>query len=114
MTDLQRQQFALALPGKTIAWYASLSNVTSDGSVVMKFPFGLQGSIILTGVPAETAVKINKGDQVEFTGMIESFDIVFNTMVISNVKIIAFYVEPTPTITPTPLPPTPTVYVSPN
>lgn len=108
MTDLQRKEFANALPGRTVSWYASLSNVAPDGSVTMKLPFGMQGSIILMGVPIETAVKINRGDQVEFTGMIESFDIVFNVLVLTNVKIIAFYIEPTPTITPTPTPVTPT------
>jgi hypothetical protein len=108
MTDLQRIEFANSLPGRTVSWYASLSNVTADGSVTMKLPFGMQGSIILIGVPIDTAVKINRGDQVEFTGMIESFDIVFNVLVLTNVKIIAFYIEPTPTITPTPTPVTPT------
>ncbi len=108
MTDLQKIEFAGSLPGRTVSWYALLSNVTNDGAVIMKFPYSLQGSIILYGVPLATADRINRGDQVEFTGMIESFDIVFNILVLSNVKIIAFYPEPTATITPTPTPVTPT------
>jgi hypothetical protein len=112
MTDLQRKEFAASLPGKTVSWYASLNNVNADGSVVMKFPYGMQGSLILNDIPTATATRINHGDQVEFTGMITSFDIVFNILVLNNVKVTAFYVEPTPTITPTPTPVTPTPGIS--
>jgi hypothetical protein len=65
----------------------------------------MYGSITLKGVPLETAVRINRGDQVEFSGMIESFNTEFsNKLVLTDVKIISFYVEPTatPTFTPTP------------
>ena len=104
-TRKQKQQLVASLPGKTVSWYAILDNVTADGLVIMKFPFAMYGSLILKGVPTEVSVKIERGYQVEFTGMIESFDSEFsNKMVLANAKIIAFYVEPTATITPTATP----------
>jgi hypothetical protein len=108
MTNLQMKDFATSLPGKRVSWYALLENITYDGLVIMKFPYGMKGFILLHDVPVETAVRINRGDQVEFSGMIESFDIDTNYLVLKNVKIIDFYIEPTPTITPTPTPITPT------
>jgi len=109
MTDLQKQQFVTTLPGRTVSWYAIMDNVTVDGLVIMRFPYGMYGQIVLKGVPTETANQINRGYQVEFSGMIESFDSQSsNQLVLSNVKIIAFYPEPTATITMTPTPVTPT------
>ena len=105
MTDLQRKNLVATLPGKTVSWYAILDNVTADGQVILKFPFAMYGSIILKGVPPETSVKIERGYQVEFNGMIESFDSEFsNKMVLTNVNIVAFYVEPTATPTGTATP----------
>jgi hypothetical protein len=108
MTNLQRKEFAASLPGKTVSWYAILENTTYEGLIIMRYPFGMEGFVILEDVPAETAVLINRGYQVEFSGMIESFNIETNYLTLKNVKIIAFYVEPTATITPTPTPVTPT------
>jgi hypothetical protein len=108
MTNLQRKEFAASLPGKTVSWYAILENTTYEGLIIMRYPFGMEGFIILQDVASETAVLINRGYQVEFSGMIESFNIETNYLTLKNVKIIAFYVEPTATITPTPTPVTPT------
>jgi hypothetical protein len=109
MTDMQKQQFVATLPGRTVSWYAIMDNVTTDGLVMMRFPFGMYGSIVLDGVPADVSAQINRGYQVEFSGMIQSFDSQSsNQLVLSNVKIIAFYPEPTATITMTPTPVTPT------
>lgn len=105
MTDLQRKNLVATLPGKTVTWYAILDNVTADGQIVMKFPFAMYGSIILKGVSPEISVKIERGYQVEFSGMIESFDSEFsNKMVLTDVNVIAFYVEPTATPTGTATP----------
>jgi hypothetical protein len=109
MTDLQKQQFVATLPGRTVSWYAIMDNVTSDGLVMMRFPFGMYGSIVLEGVPADVSAQINRGYQVEFTGTIQSFDSQSsNQLVLANVKITAFYPEPTATVTLTATPVTPT------
>jgi hypothetical protein len=102
LTDLQQKAFAATLPGKTVSWYALVENITQDGLVIMQFPYGLSGSVILDDVPTSTAIKIYLGDQVEFTGMIQSFDMVLGTVELTNVKILNFYPAPTSTETVTP------------
>ncbi len=102
LTGLQQSAFAATLPGKTISWYALVENITPDGLVIMQFPYGLNGSVILDDVPNSTAKWINLGDQVEFAGMIQSFDMVLGTVELSNVTILNFYPAPTSTETVTP------------
>ena len=100
MTDLQKEDFATTLPGKTIYWTAQVYNVTTDGTVIMDNHYGA-GRVILKGVPLETAINIDKDMLVDFRGMIESFGGTFGReIVVIDPEIVRYYVEPT--ITPTP------------
>ena len=100
MTDLQKEDFAATVPGKTVYWSARVYNITTDGEIIMDNPFGA-GRVILKGVPAETAIQIDKEMLVDFRGMIESFGGTFGReIVVVNPEIVRFYVEPTATPTP--------------
>ena len=104
LTDLQKSTFAATLAGKTVSWYAVVSNITSDGLIILKYPFGYFGTVVLEGVPTTTALQIYMGDQVEFTGTIKSFDPIMEKVELVNVTIVNFYPEPTSTETVTPTP----------
>jgi hypothetical protein len=104
LTDLQKSAFAATLPGKTVSWYAVVSNITADGLVILKFPTGYFGAVVLDDVSTATALRINMGDQVEFTGTIKAFDLVMERVELVNVTIVNFHPEPTATETVTPTP----------
>jgi hypothetical protein len=102
MTDLQKKNYVLTLPGKMVNWTGTVDNVTGDGLVMVKLPAPFMGSITLKGVPTDVALKIDRDNLVEFTGMIESINEDYNLqLIITDVKVIRSY--PPPTITPTPL-----------
>ncbi len=97
MTDLQKQDFAATLPGKTVSWTAQVSNITTEGVIILDNPYG-SGRVTLQGIPLETAIKIDKGMLVDFTGMIESFEGTFlNQIVIVDAQVKSYYLPPTAT-----------------
>ena len=101
MTDLQKQDFAQTLPGKTIYWEAQVYNINTDGTIILDNPYG-SGRVILKGVPIETAIKIDKDMLVDFRGMIESFGGTFGReIVVSQAEIVRYFFEPTATPTET-------------
>jgi hypothetical protein len=103
MTDLQKKEYLPTLPGRTVSWTGSVSNVTADGLVLLKFPEPLVGTITLLDVPKATALKVNRNYLVDFTGVIQEFREDLNLrLVISNTKISAIYLPPT--LTPTEAP----------
>jgi hypothetical protein len=100
MTDLQRQDFLSTLPGKTVAWSGLVSNISTDGTISLDNPIG-SGRVTLKGIPRETAIKIDLGMQVDFTGMIESIQgTYFTDIVITDGKIVRYFASPTATPTP--------------
>jgi hypothetical protein len=102
MTDLQKKEYVQTLPGKLVNWTGSVDNVTIGGLVMVKLPPPFMGSITLKGVPKDVALKIDRDNLVEFTGMIESINEDYNLqLVVTGVKVIRAY--PPPTLTPTPL-----------
>ena len=102
MTDLQKKEYILTLPGKMVSWTGSVDNVTSDGLVMVKLPPPFMGSITLKGVPKDVALNIDRDNLVDFTGMIESINEDYNLqLVVTDVKVIRAY--PPPTLTPTPI-----------
>jgi hypothetical protein len=99
MTDLQKQEYAKTLPGKTVFWIAEVYNVTTDGTMILDNPYG-GGRVTLKGVPIETALAIDKGMLIEFRGMIESFGGSFGRdIVVVNPVVVRYYFEPTATPT---------------
>ena len=101
MTDLQKQEYVASLPGKTVVWTAQVYNITPDGTINTYNPYGT-GRVTMKGIPVETAIKIDKGMLVEFSGMIESYGgTLVPDIVVVNIKIIRYYQPPTPTPTPT-------------
>ena len=97
MTDLQKQEYVATLPGKQIFWTAEVDNVTQDGLVELSNLYS-SDSVILVGVPYETAVKLDKNMLVDFKGMIQSFSGDFSPdIVVVDVNIVRFYNLPTPT-----------------
>jgi hypothetical protein len=101
MTDLQKQDFVASLPGKTVKWTAQVSNINQDGTINLYNPY-YSGKVTMKGVPFETAIYINKGMLVEFSGTIESFGgTLVPDVTVVDVKIIRYYEPPTPTPTPT-------------
>ena len=100
MTDLQKQDYATTIPGKTVYWQAKVYNITTDGNIIMDNPYG-SGRIILNGVPNETAILIDKDMLVDFRGMIESFGGTFGReIVVTNAEVVRYFLEPTATPTP--------------
>jgi hypothetical protein len=97
MTDLQKQDFAVTLPGKTVYWTAQVYNITTDGTLIMDNPYGA-GRVMLIGVPLETAIRIDKDMLVDFRGMIVSFAGTFGReIVVANPEVVRYYVEATAT-----------------
>ncbi len=97
MTDLQKQDFAATLPGKTVVWTAQVYNITTEGIIILDNPYG-SGRVTLKGIPIEIAIKIDKGMLVDFSGMIESFEGSFlNEIVVVDAKVIRYYEPPTAT-----------------
>lgn len=101
MTDLQKQEYVVTLPGKTVKWMGEVENVTVDGTVELRNLYS-GGSVILIGIPTETAVKIDRNMVVDFTGMIQSFSgNISPEITIVDVKILRAYHPPTATPTAT-------------
>jgi len=100
MTDLQKKEYVATLPGKQVFWTAEVDNVTTDGLVELSNLFS-SDSVVLVGVPYETAVKMDKKMLVDFKGMIQSFTGDFSPdIVVVDVTIVRVYNLPTPTPTP--------------
>lgn len=101
MTDLQKQAFVASLPGKTVSWTAQVYNITTDGIIILDNPYEA-GRVTLKGVPIETALKIDTGMLVDFSGIIESFSgAFFPDIVIVDTQILRYYLPPSATPTST-------------
>jgi hypothetical protein len=99
MTDLQKQDYVATLPGKTVSWTAQVNNITTAGIIILDNPYGT-GRVTLKGIPIETAIQIDPGMLVDFSGMIESFEgTFFIEIVVVDAKVIRFYPPPTGTVT---------------
>jgi hypothetical protein len=98
MTDLQKQDYAAALPGKTVSWTAQVSNITPEGAIILDNPFG-SGRVILEGLPLETAIKIDTGMLVDFKGLIKSIrGTYFIEINVVEAEVTRFYASPTGTV----------------
>jgi hypothetical protein len=101
MTDLQKQDYVATLPGKLVKWSGEVQNVTVDGTVELKNIYS-GGSVILLGIPTETAVGLDRKMIMDFTGMIQSFSgNISPEITVTDVTILRAYHPPTPTPTPT-------------
>jgi hypothetical protein len=100
MTDLQKKEFAAALPGKTVYWTGQVYNIMTDGTIILDNPYGA-GRVTLLGIAPEDAIDIDKDMLVDFRGMIVSFGGTFGRdIVITNAELVRYYFEPTATPTP--------------
>jgi hypothetical protein len=100
MTDLQKQDYITTLPGKLVSWTAEVDNVTTDGLVELKNLFS-GGSVILIGVPAETALELDRKMLVDFKGMIQGMSgKISPEIIVVDVTILRAYNLPTATPTP--------------
>jgi hypothetical protein len=100
MTDLQKQDYVTTLPGKMVSWSATVENVTTDGVVELKNLFS-GGSVIMSGLPGETALGLDRKMIVDFTGMIQSMSgKISPEIIVVDVKILRAYHVPTATPTP--------------
>jgi hypothetical protein len=99
LTDLQKQDYRGTLPGKTVSWTAQVSNITPAGTLILDNPYG-SGRVFLEGVPLETAIEIDAGMLVDFTGMIKNIrGTYFIEIYVVEAKVIRFYPPPTGTLT---------------
>jgi len=70
MTSIQKSEYLNGLPGKPVVWGGNVFDVRTDGTIqVDKYDF-----IYLTGTPTETSRKLEKGDYIKFSGVIDAID----------------------------------------
>jgi hypothetical protein len=90
LTDLQKADYIVTLPGRTVEWSGMVYEVHSDGEIVVEMPGMFIGMIYLKGVPLDIAKTINKDAYIKFTGTISQANEIIGILYIylSDVKII--------------------------
>jgi len=70
MTSIQKSEYLNGLSGKPVVWGGHVFDVHADGTVLLdKYDF-----IYLIGIPTETSRKLEKGDYIKFSGVIDAID----------------------------------------
>lgn len=89
LTDLQRDDFIAALPGKTVDWTGKVYDVDKRG-IFIDMPGSIwNGMTVLTDVPPDIAITINKGSRIRFKGTIDhTVNFIFFYIYISEVEVI--------------------------
>jgi len=70
LTDLQKDDFLMTLPGKTVDWEAKVFEVKSDGEIKLEIPGTFLSLVTCEGVSIDYAKTINKDSYIRFTGRI--------------------------------------------
>jgi hypothetical protein len=89
LTDLQREAFIAGLPGKTVDWTGKVYDVDSRG-IFIDMPGSIwNGMTVLTDVPADIAITVNKDSRIRFKGTIDhTANFIFFYIYISEVEVI--------------------------
>lgn len=89
LTELQREPFIESLPGKTIDWTGKVYDVDEDG-IHIDMPGSIwNGFTVLSDVPPEIALTVEKDSRIHFIGTIDkTVEFVFFYVYIVDVEII--------------------------
>jgi hypothetical protein len=72
MTDAQKKDFISQSTGLWVSWSGEISDVKSDGTILVNIPGTLTSFVQLEGIPPEDALKRAKGETIRFTGQINN------------------------------------------
>ena len=72
LTDLQKKDFISQSTGKWVSWSGIVSDVISNGTVIVTIPDTLLSTVWVQGIQHSDASKLSKGETINFIGQISS------------------------------------------
>lgn len=70
LTDLQKKTLVSQSIGKWVDWSGGISDVQSNGTILVNIPETLMSMVSLKGVSQQAAATLSKGETIHFTGRI--------------------------------------------